>query len=180
MLPRFCAALSILPPFPSASRFLALSLSLCHFIILSLSVLRPLPSFSLVVFIYLSSSIYLPRLFCPLFLSLSLSFLSVSHSFSIPISLSLCSSLTPSLFLCYLFFSIPSPLIVYVSLPLYLFLFHFVFFFVALTILLPSWRFRKSSLPATARSIPQCSYFSKISKTSSRRDERSSRVRASV
>lgn len=47
-------------------------------------------------------------------------------------------------------------------------LFRYIPVSVALTILLPSWRFRKSSLPATARSIPQRSCFSKISETSAR------------
>lgn len=159
------------PPFPlpldfSLCLFLSATLSHClsRSFVLSLFLSR---CFHLSLFLHPPISFLFPLSFC---LSLTLSlFLFLSVLLSRPLSSSA------------IYFSLsPRPLIVYVSLPLYLFLFYSIPVFVVLTILLPSWRFRKSSLPATARSILQCSYFSKISKTSSRRGERSPRVRASV
>lgn len=142
----FCAALSIqhplsLPLLPQ-SHFFSILLPVC---------------FSLVFILRHSSS--LPFYFAlSTFLALSFSFFFRFSSFiSIPLARFLSFSLLfIRLYLC-------SPRFCYhTSLSLSLSVSSFIS--VALTILLPSKRFRKSSLPATARSILQRLYFSKIPK----------------
>lgn len=163
MLPWFCAALSILHPlFFSPLTSVSLSLSLYSAIFLSPSFvflsLSPLSrSFSLHVYNSLSPFLFVAPI-CSLSLSLTLYFfLFISLPLSIWRLLSLSAiyfSLFPFTLRChyytyFLFFSL------------------FLLISVTLTILLPSWRFCKSSrLPAIVRSISH-NVFSKISKQSS-------------
>lgn len=135
MLPRFLrSALDSAPSLPSSS--------LRHFF----PCLSYYLSFSL-CFILCHSSSLSSYLVLSTFLTLSFSLFHFSSFISVPSSFSLS--------FCYLFV----PIVLYPSLPLSCISLSrarsLLFISVALMILLPSWRFRKSSLLATVRSIPQ-------------------------